>query len=120
MATVVQAVDRQELLKRVEMLYPEALDQISHAVDFAAAAHGDQARASGEPYIIHPIEVAGILADLRLDVPTIIAGLLHDTPEDTSVTLDDVRREFGDTVANIVRMSIVRMSIVRMSLMKKY
>ena len=102
MATVVQAVDRQELLKRVELLYPEALDQISHAVDFAAAAHGDQARASGEPYIIHPIEVAGILADLRLDVPTIIAGLLHDTPEDTSVTLDDVRREFGDTVAKLV------------------
>jgi len=102
MATVVQAVDRQELLKRVEMLYPEALDQISHAVDFAAAAHGDQARASGEPYITHPIEVAGILADLHLDVPTIIAGLLHDAPEDTSVTLDDVRREFGDTVAKLV------------------
>ncbi len=59
-------------------------------------------RRSGEPYISHPLNVAGILADLRLDVDTIVTGLLHDTVEDTTATLEDVKREFGETVAALV------------------
>src|SRR5438105_11891807 len=70
----------------------------------ALAAHATtgQLRLSGEPYIEHPLAVAGILADLRLDADTLAAALLHDTVEDTEVTLDRVRTEFGDHVARLV------------------
>ena len=73
-----------------------------NALDFAARAHEGQRRKSGEPYIIHPIEVACVLAELKLDSETIIAALLHDVVEDTDRTLDDIRAEFGDAVASIV------------------
>jgi len=75
---------------------------VERALVFAAKAHRGQKRKSGEPYIIHPIETACILADQRMDTDTLIAGLLHDTVEDTSVTVDDIRREFGSGVARIV------------------
>lgn len=102
MTSQVQSIDQQEILKQVEAMYPESLDQISHALDFAVKAHGNQLRNSGEPYMIHPIEVMLILADLHMDAPTIMAGLLHDTIEDTSITLDDLKLEFGPTVAKLV------------------
>lgn len=95
-------MERADLLKRFEALYPEAYEQIKHAVEYATLAHGDQKRASGEPFIIHPLEVANILADLQMDAPTIIAGVLHDILEDTPITLDTLRQEFGDTVAKLV------------------
>ncbi|MHB9033927.1 MAG: HD domain-containing protein, partial [Anaerolineae bacterium] len=95
-------LEKQEILKQVEALYPDAVAQISHALDYASKAHGDQLRQSGEPYIIHPIEVAIILTDLHMDVPTIIAGLLHDTVEDTAITLADINLEFGPAVAKLV------------------
>jgi len=75
---------------------------LEEALIFASAAHSGQRRKSGEPYIVHPIETATILAELRMDTDTVIAGLLHDTVEDTDVTAADIRRRFGNGVANIV------------------
>jgi guanosine-3',5'-bis(diphosphate) 3'-pyrophosphohydrolase len=77
-------------------------EKIGRALEFATKAHADQKRFSGEPYIIHPFEVAKILADMRADVDTICAGLLHDTFEDGHVTLKDIEKEFGKTVAFMV------------------
>lgn len=75
---------------------------VARAYAFASAAHDGQDRVGGEPYIVHPVAVAEILADLRLDSRTIMAGLLHDVVEDTGVTLAEVRQEFGDEVARLV------------------
>jgi GTP pyrophosphokinase len=77
----------------------EALDK---AYALAKKAHDGQFRESGEPYIIHPLEVAHILADLELDCTSIIAGLLHDTVEDTYCTIEDIKSQFGDEVAALV------------------
>ncbi len=81
---------------------PEDLALIERAYRLAEAAHRDQKRSSGEPYITHPLAVAGILARTKLDTPSIIAALLHDVVEDTPVTLDDIRAQFGDEVAKLV------------------
>ena len=75
---------------------------IRKAYGFAKAQHGDQLRKSGEPYIIHPVQVAYILSDLGLDDSTICAALLHDTVEDTSVTKQDLATEFGEEIAELV------------------
>ncbi|OAS84964.1 MULTISPECIES: RelA/SpoT family protein [Metabacillus] len=75
---------------------------IQRAYDFAEEAHREQFRKSGEPYIIHPIQVAGILVDLEMDPSTIAGGFLHDVVEDTDVTLDDIRTAFSDEVAMLV------------------
>ena len=77
-------------------------DRLKKAIDFAKKAHISQSRASGEPYFTHPLAVANILADLRLDDDSIITGLLHDTVEDTIVTIDTIKTEFGDDVAKLV------------------
>lgn len=92
-----------ELCEKIKSYHPSApVHIIEKAYAFSEKAHEGQIRRSGEPYISHPLNVAGILADLHLDIDTIITGLLHDTVEDTEVTLEDVRREFGDTVATLV------------------
>ena len=75
---------------------------VEKAYKFAANAHKDQKRASGQPYIVHPTQVAGTLAKLSLDPDTIAAGFLHDTVEDTPVTNDDIKEKFGKDVAFIV------------------
>jgi len=75
---------------------------LERAYVFACDSHSGQYRTTGEPYVLHPLNVALILADLELDVTSIICGLLHDVVEDTSVTLDDISGQFGDTVALIV------------------
>jgi len=75
---------------------------ISKAIEFSSAAHGSQLRQSGEPYINHPIEVAKILTEIKLDSSSIISGLLHDTLEDTIVTTDEIKKNFGEEIASLV------------------
>jgi GTP diphosphokinase / guanosine-3',5'-bis(diphosphate) 3'-diphosphatase len=78
------------------------IEFIQRAYEFAKEAHKDQYRKSGEPYIIHPIQVAGILVDLRMDPATVAAGFLHDVVEDTDVTKEDLLKEFGSEVSMLV------------------
>ena len=80
----------------------EHVAMVRKACDFASYVHREQFRKSGEPYIIHPIQVAGILADLKMDPETVSAGFLHDVVEDTPVTLGDVGELFGKDVEVIV------------------
>jgi RelA/SpoT family (p)ppGpp synthetase len=82
-----------------KFLNPERLDK---AYNFAVKAHQNQKRASGDPYSVHPIEVANILTELKLDSATITTGLLHDTIEDTFATYETIKSEFGDEVADLV------------------
>ncbi len=87
----------------IQGYFPDAdLGLVRKAYAFAEKAHGEQKRSSGDPYIIHPTEVAQILADLRLDLASICAAFLHDTVEDTSAKLEDIEREFGKDVATLV------------------
>lgn len=93
----------QELVKSVARYHPSAdISMIEKAYKVASKAHEGQVRKSGEPYIIHPICVAIILADLELDKESIVAGLLHDVVEDTPMTTEDVAKLFGDEVALLV------------------
>ena len=85
-----------------EYLNDEHVVMVQKAYDFAKSAHHDQYRKSGEPYIIHPIQVAGILADLEMDPATVAAGFLHDVVEDTEVTLEDIESAFNSEVAMLV------------------
>ncbi len=78
------------------------LDRLNKAYDFAIKAHSNQKRDSGDPYSVHPIEVANILTDLKLDSATIATGLLHDTIEDTFATYEIIKKEFGEEVAELV------------------
>ena len=78
------------------------LDALSKAYNFAIKAHANQQRISGDPYVIHPVAVANILTDLKLDSATIATGLLHDTIEDTKTTYKTVKDEFGKEVADLV------------------
>lgn len=80
----------------------EKLEQLRAAYTFAETAHQGQKRVSGEPYITHPLGVAHILAELELDLETLVAALLHDVVEDTRTTLEDVEREFGEEIALLV------------------
>lgn len=88
--------------KTRKYLNDENVEIVKKAYDFAAHAHREQYRKSGEPYIIHPIQVAGILADLEMDPSTVAAGFLHDVVEDTDVTLEDLREAFDEEVAMLV------------------
>ncbi len=91
------------LLDRARAYLPaEDVTRIAKAIDFARAKHEGQTRSSGEPYYTHPVEVAIILADMRLDTSTILTAILHDTVEDTEATLDDLKREFSPEVAQLV------------------
>ena len=78
------------------------LDVIQFAYAWAHQAHKGQKRLSGEPYIIHPLNVADNLVDLRMDTATIAAGLMHDMLEDTKWSFDDMKIEFGEEIANLV------------------
>jgi (p)ppGpp synthase/HD superfamily hydrolase len=96
-------IDNNELISKIKnynkFLNPENLTK---AFDFAVKAHKNQKRKSGDPYVIHPVAVANILSDLRLDSATIVTGLLHDTIEDTNATYEVVLKEFGKEVADLV------------------
>jgi len=92
-----------ELVERVKAYDPGADEEaLNRAYVYAMQLHGTQTRASGDPYFSHPIEVAGILTELKLDHSSIITGLLHDTVEDTEATLTDIGRLFGDDIARLV------------------
>src|SRR5450631_488618 len=92
-----------DLLRKIRAYRPtDDLTLVKKAYDFSLRNHQGQTRASGEPYLVHPLEVATVLAEMRLDTTAIAAGLLHDAVEDTSVTVDDIRVEFGEQVAHIV------------------
>ncbi|GAB7563920.1 bifunctional (p)ppGpp synthetase/guanosine-3',5'-bis(diphosphate) 3'-pyrophosphohydrolase [Methylobacillus methanolivorans] len=94
--------DSQLTLRLREYLKQDDIDHIWDAYRFSAAAHEGQVRRSGEPYVIHPVSVAGILAELHLDPPTLIAALLHDVVEDTGVTKQEIGEKFGKQVADLV------------------
>ncbi|MCQ2610013.1 MAG: HD domain-containing protein, partial [Lachnospiraceae bacterium] len=80
----------------------EEVEKFEKAYDVAKKLHSGQKRRSGEDYIVHPLCVAIILYNLHMDLETIIAGVLHDTVEDTKYTLDDCKRDFGESIARIV------------------
>ena len=93
----------EELHKSIQEYFPDAdLTLVDKAYNFAAEKHKGQLRKSGEPYYIHPVEVAQTLTKLKLDIPTITAALLHDTVEDTDVNIDDIEKEFGAEVKGLV------------------
>ncbi|MEY4723119.1 MAG: pyrophosphokinae, partial [Candidatus Parcubacteria bacterium] len=93
----------ENLLRKIHAYDPNAdLTMVRLAFDFAREAHEGQTRTSGEPYITHPLAAAEILAEMRFPVNIVIAGLLHDVPEDTKKTVADIRKDFGDDVAGIV------------------
>lgn len=96
-------MDKRELLLNAKLLYEQdQLMELEHAVDFAAEMHKGQQRRSGEPYIAHPLSVANILIDWGMDADTVIAGVLHDTVEDTEATLEKIESLFGRDVAFLV------------------
>jgi len=92
-----------DLMKRMQENRPQDdLTIVKKAYDYSLKYHDGQTRASGEPYLVHPLEVALVLAEMKMDPVAIAAGLLHDSVEDTSVTIEDIRKEFGEQVAHIV------------------
>src|ERR1700693_4213036 len=98
-----EAMDIEAIIERVRMSNPEAdLTLLKRAYDFAARVHKGQERVSGEPYLSHPLAVAEILLDLKMDVESIAAGLLHDVVEDTHASLEEVKQAFGNEVGDLV------------------
>jgi GTP diphosphokinase / guanosine-3',5'-bis(diphosphate) 3'-diphosphatase len=92
-----------DILDKVQpYLSPAEIGMIEKAYIFSASVHQGQIRLSGEPYLTHPMEVCGILADMKLDAATLVTGLLHDTVEDTLTTLEQIEEEFGKEVAFLV------------------
>jgi GTP diphosphokinase / guanosine-3',5'-bis(diphosphate) 3'-diphosphatase len=92
-----------ELLRTMRANRPgDDLELVRRAYEFSQKNHAGQTRASGEPYLVHPLSVAQVLAEMKMDAVAISAGLLHDSVEDTSVTIVDIRKEFGEQVAHIV------------------
>src|SRR5499425_3685514 len=92
-----------DLMKRMQENRPQDdLSIVKKAYDYSLTHHDGQTRASGEPYLVHPLEVAMVLAEMKMDPVAVAAGLLHDSVEDTSLTIVDIRKEFGEQVAHIV------------------
>jgi len=96
-------MDAEELVRKLIEQHCEGdLELVKRAYEVAAKAHAGQSRASGEPYVTHPLAVAGIVAGLRPEIPAVAAALLHDVPEDTDVTLETIREDFGEEIAHLV------------------
>ena len=96
-------LDQKDLINKVKTYNPFVNDDaLLKAYSFAVNAHKNQKRDSGDPYLTHPVAVASILTDLKLDSATIATGLLHDTIEDTKATYKTVQKEFGKEVADLV------------------
>ncbi len=102
-----------ELIRRVETYFPEAdFDLLRSAFDFAAEVHKGQKRLSGENYIIHPLNVSATLVKLRMDLESIVAGLLHDVVEDCNVSPEDLEKRFGKEITNLV-ISLTKISKIK-------
>lgn len=109
-----------ELCRRVRAYDPAAdVDLIQRAYTFAEEAHRGQKRATGEPYIVHPLATASTLAFMRLPTNIIVAGLLHDVPEDTEYTLEDLEKEFGQDIASMVG-GITKLGKIKYRGMERY
>lgn len=109
-----------DLMTILRQRYPGVdLDMVELAYDFAARAHQGQVRKTGEPYINHAVATAINLTDMRVDLATIVAGLLHDVPEDTSYTLEDVEQNFGSEVRMLVE-GITKLSPLKYRGMERY
>lgn len=94
---------KEDLINHAKEFYDtEQIVKIEKAIDFMTVAHGEQKRANGDPYIVHPLSVADILVTWGMDVDSVIAGLLHDTIEDTKTTTEDIKQNFGDNIAMLV------------------
>src|SRR5688500_6982217 len=92
-----------ELVERVKAYDPDADEALlNRAYVYTVQKHGTQKRASGDPYFSHPVEVAGLMTDLKLDQETIVTALLHDTVEDTLATIEDIEKNFGVDIAKLV------------------
>src|ERR1041384_6050871 len=92
-----------DLVEKIHSYYPAAdVELIRKAYNFSANVHQGQKRLSGEPYLTHPLAVANVIADLKLDVPSVVGGLLHDTVEDTLTTLDEIKGLFGREITTLV------------------
>jgi len=103
----------EQLIDKIKAYAPDAdFDLVQRAYEVAARAHASQTRATGEPYVAHAVAVADILADLQLDAEPLAAALLHDVPEDTTVTLEEVRDQFGDEVAKLVD-GVTKLALMR-------
>ena len=98
-----QTKDRFHLLKKIKSYDPD-LDEnfLNRAFDFSVKAHGNQLRESGEPFFLHPFQVAEIICEMKLDSATVVTALLHDTVEDTLATIDEIKENFGNEVAQLV------------------
>lgn len=92
----------QDLLNKVKEYSPSSVESAKKAYEYAGILHSEQTRQSGEPYIIHPLNVAYILAEMHADSDTVCAGLLHDTIEDTNITKIDISHDFNQNIANLV------------------
>ena len=93
----------EDVYRTVGRYYPDGdLEMLRRAYIFSAREHKDQVRQSGEPYLIHPLSVAGILAEMKMDIATVSTGFLHDVVEDTLTTTDTIKDYFGEEVAHLV------------------
>ena len=102
-AHLIPMLRQYELVERVKAYDPDADEaMLNRAYVYTVQKHGTQKRASGDPYFSHPIEVAGLMTELKLDQETIITALLHDTVEDTLATIEDIEANFGPEVARLV------------------
>ncbi|TAK15649.1 MAG: bifunctional (p)ppGpp synthetase/guanosine-3',5'-bis(diphosphate) 3'-pyrophosphohydrolase, partial [Acidobacteria bacterium] len=105
----------EDLIEKVKAANPEAdTELLSRAYVFSALEHKGQVRRSGEPYLVHPLEVADMLAEMRLDVVAVAAGLLHDVVEDTPNTIEKIRELFGEDVAHVVE-GVTKLSALQFS-----
>ena len=104
-----------DIIDKITEYYPDAdLDIIDRAYIYSARVHDGQVRLSGEPYLSHPLEVAGILADMKLDVISVAAGLLHDVVEDTHATIEEIQEMFGKDISHIVS-GVTKLSVLPFS-----
>src|SRR4026209_2298297 len=105
----------EDLVEKVRGINPDAdLELLRRAYVFSALEHKGQVRHSGEPYLVHPLEVADLLADMKLDVVAVSAGLLHDVVEDTLTTIDRIQELFGPEVAHVVE-GVTKISAIRLA-----